>query len=148
MGDFKHLCWKIITAPLRIAGCVQQLLSYKLWAQGHSQNELGLSKGWRVAPMQQMFTFRESFHPHRGHFFKAARGIQLLGCARSWWQRCSPGLHHFASHSCSCPDYFMVIDIESYKNATRKVFISSKCANGSIFLWELDRNFSMPAVAF
>lgn len=32
MGDFKHLCWKITTPPLHITGCVQQLLSYKVWA--------------------------------------------------------------------------------------------------------------------
>lgn len=124
MGDFKHLCWKIITAPLNITGCVQHLLRTNSGQQGHSQKELGLSKGQCVALMQQMFTFRESFHQHQAHIFKAACGIQLLADICSQWQWCSHGLHHFASRSCSCPDYFMVMNTESYKKTTRKVFMS------------------------
>lgn len=116
----------------------------------HSQNKMGLSKGWWVAPMEQIFTFRERFHPPQDHIFKVVHGLQLLRRTRSWWQWWySPGLHCLASQGCSCPDYFVVMDRESYQNALEKFFyLSSNHANGSVFLCEPNWNFSKPAVAF
>ena len=78
---------------------------------------------------------RREFSPTSRAHIRSGAGTQPLGCARSRWRRCSPGGHRFASHSCSCPGYFAVMETESYEKATGKVFTSSKRANGSMFLW-------------
>lgn len=60
MGDFKHLWRKIITAPLHIAGCVQQLLSYKLGATRSFAKRAGsLKRLWGGSDATDVYLQRE-----------------------------------------------------------------------------------------
>lgn len=92
MGDFKHLWRKIITAPLHLTGCVQQLLPYKLWAtRSFAKWAESFERPMGASDMTDVYL--ESFPQHQDHIFKALCGIQQLGCAHWWWQWSSLGLH-------------------------------------------------------
>lgn len=80
MGDFKHLRRKIITAPLHLIGCVQQLLPYKLWAtRSFAKRAESFRRPMGASDMTDVYL--ESSHQHQDHIFKALCGIQQLGCA-------------------------------------------------------------------
>lgn len=121
MADFKHLCWKTITAPLNMSGCVCAVLaSIQLWAMRSFSKGAGSSKrtvhGSDAADVDLWGELAPAPRPH----FKA-----VLGSNCSWlW--CSRGFAPFASQSCSCPDYFTVMNIENYKKQLEKFLCLTK----------------------
>lgn len=65
---------------------------------------------------------RGELAPQTKAAFQSSAGIQLLTAVCAQWLWCSHGFAPFVSQSCSCPDYFTVMNIENYKKQLEKFF--------------------------
>lgn len=139
MGDLKYLWRKIITTPLPITVSLQGQLSTDSGQQGPRQTTLGLSRGQWVAPMLLIFTCRELSITSRPHFSSGGYNCSdgTTSCLALLPQLLLPSLLHGDGYR-----KLEKMQLEKF------LCLPSVQINGCMFLWELDWNFSMPAVAF